>query len=72
VLQAIYKFAPSEFPTFASQQVDVFIAAPSRAAATRNPTFGQIAFRSVVDARVQISGGMSAPHIAPEARQAPQ
>jgi hypothetical protein len=36
VLQAIYEFAPSEFPAFVGQQVDVFIAAPSRAAATRS------------------------------------
>ena len=41
------------------QQVDVFIAAPSRAAATRSPTSGQIAFSPVSDTRMQIAGGGS-------------
>ena len=44
VLQAIYEFAPSAFPAFVGQQVDVFIAAPTREAATRDPTSGQVAF----------------------------
>ena len=57
VLQAIYKFAPSEFPAFVGQQVDVFIAAPSRAAATRKPTSGQIAFSPAADAGMRIAGG---------------
>jgi multidrug resistance efflux pump len=57
VLQAIYDFAPSEFPAFVGQQVDVFIVAPGRAAATRSPTSGQIAFRPPADARVQMTGG---------------
>jgi len=43
VLQAIYKFAPSEFPAFVGQRVHVFIAAPSWKSATRSPTSGQIA-----------------------------
>ena len=46
VLQAIYEFA-----AFVGQQVDVFIAAPSRAPATRNPTSSQIAFSPVSDTR---------------------
>ena len=29
VLQAIYAFAPSDFPAFVGQQVDVFIKAPA-------------------------------------------
>jgi hypothetical protein len=51
VLQAIYQFSPSAFPVFVGQQVDVFIAAPSRAAATRSPTSGQTAFSPVSDSR---------------------
>ena len=53
VLQALYQFAPSEFPAFVGQQVDVFIAAPSRKSATRNPTSGQVVFSSAADARMQ-------------------
>ena len=53
VLQALYEFAPSEFPAFVGQQVDVFIAAPSRKSATRNPTSGQVVFSSAADARMQ-------------------
>ena len=59
VLQAIYEFAPSAFPAFVGQQVDVFMAAPSRAAATRRPTSGQIAFSPVSDTRMPIVGGAS-------------
>ena len=59
VLQAIYEFAPSAFPAFVGQQVDVFIAAPSRAVASRSPTSGQIAFSPVSDTRMQIAGGAS-------------
>jgi len=59
VLQAIYEFAPSAFPAFVGQQVDVFIAAPSRAAATRRPTSGQLAFSPVSDTAMQIAGGAS-------------
>ncbi|MGH6835690.1 MAG: HlyD family secretion protein [Methylocella sp.] len=44
VLQAIYAFAPSDFPVFVGQQVDVFIKAPTRAEATLNPASGHIAF----------------------------
>jgi multidrug resistance efflux pump len=44
VLQAIYEFAPNALPAFVGQQVDVFITAPSREAATRSPTSGQVAF----------------------------
>ena len=68
-LQAIYEFAPSAFPAFVGQQVDVFIAAPSRAAATRSPTSGQIAFRPVSDTRMQISGGASNMPLASRAYQ---
>ncbi len=50
VLQAIYAFAPADFPAFVGQQVDVFLAAPSRAEASRNPTSGQIALRANADA----------------------
>jgi hypothetical protein len=32
------------FPAFVGQQVDVFIKAPSRSAATKNPTSGHIFF----------------------------
>src|SRR5262249_34552630 len=71
VLQAIYEFAPSEFPAFVGQQVDVFIAAPSRAAATRSPTSGQIAFRPVSDTRMQIAGGASSTPLSPGADQNP-
>ena len=59
VLQAIYAFAPSQFPAFVGQQVDVFIDAPSRAAATRRPTSGEIAFGPPADARIRIAGGTS-------------
>ena len=53
VLQVLYEFAPSEFPAFVGQQVDVFIAAPSRKSATRSPTSGQIAFSPAADTRMQ-------------------
>jgi len=69
VLQAIYEFAPSEFPAFVGQQVDVFIAAPSREAATRKPTSGQIAFSPVGDARVELAGGDSRTPAAGSANQ---
>jgi multidrug resistance efflux pump len=57
VLQAIYEFAPSEFPAFVGQQVDVFIAAPTRDAATRRPTSGQVAFGAFRGNRAQQAGG---------------
>src|SRR6516225_6917448 len=69
VLQAIYEFAPSGFPAFVGQQVDVFIAAPSRAAATHSPTSGQIAFSSVSDPAMQIAGGASNMPLASRAYQ---
>jgi hypothetical protein len=69
VLQAIYAFAPSDFPAFVGQQVDVFIAAPSRAAATRSPTSGEIAFSPPDDARIRIAGGTSTIPLASEADQ---
>jgi multidrug efflux pump subunit AcrA (membrane-fusion protein) len=59
VLQAIYEFAPSAFPAFVGQQIDVFIAAPSREAATREPTSGQIAFGTVSASQMQVAGGAS-------------
>jgi len=58
VLQAIYAFAPSQFPAFVGQQVDVFIAAPSRDAATRNPTPGQIAFGAAADKGIETAGSV--------------
>ena len=57
VLQAIYEFAPSEFPAFVGQQVDVFIAAPTRDAATRRPTSGQVAFGALLGDRAQQADG---------------
>jgi len=69
VLQALYEFNPSEFPAFVGQQVDVFIAAPSRAAATRKPTSGKIAFGPVGDARVELAGGGSRTPAADSANQ---
>ena len=57
VLQAIYEFAPSEFPAFVGQQVDVFIAAPTRDAATRRPTSGQVAFGAFRGDPVQQASG---------------
>ena len=59
VLQAIYEFVPSQFPAFVGQQVDVFIAAPTREAATGNPTSGQIAFGAVSDNQMQVAGRAS-------------
>jgi multidrug resistance efflux pump len=64
VLQAIYEFAPSEFPAFVGQQVDVFIAAPSRGAATQKPNSGQIAFSPAAAAGVRIAGGTSGADLA--------
>jgi HlyD family secretion protein len=63
VLQAIYEFAPSAFPAFVGQQVDVFIAAPSRKSATRSPTSGQIAFGAPVADGVLTAGAASRPSI---------
>ena len=56
VLQAIYEFAPSAFPAFVGQEVDVFITAPSREAATRSPTSGQVAFGARPGAPAWTSG----------------
>jgi multidrug resistance efflux pump len=69
VLQAIYAFAPSAFPVFVGQQVDVFIAAPGRKAATRRPTSGQIAFSPPADARMEIGGEASSTPLASGADQ---
>jgi hypothetical protein len=69
VLQAIYEFAPSAFPAFVGQQVDVFIAAPSRAAATSSPTSGQLALSPVSDTRMPIASGASNMPLAPAADQ---
>jgi HlyD family secretion protein len=49
VLQAIYAFAPGDFPAFVGQQVDVFVRAPTRAEATRQPTSGSIAVGAITD-----------------------
>ena len=57
VLQAIYEFAPSAFPAFVGQQLDVFIAAPTREAATRDPTSGQVAFGALVSERAPQARG---------------
>jgi HlyD family secretion protein len=56
VLQAIYAFAPSDFPAFVGQQVDVFIAAPTRKAATRDPTSGRIAFGAAAEPGLRMAG----------------
>jgi HlyD family secretion protein len=53
VLQAIYAFAPSDFPAFVGQQVDVFIKAPARAEATRNPASGRIFFGAFADSETR-------------------
>jgi multidrug resistance efflux pump len=52
VLQAIYAFAPEDFPAFVGQQVDVFLKAPTRAEAARQPTSGRIAFGKAADGPV--------------------
>ena len=69
VLQAIYEFAPSEFPAFVGQQVDVFIAAPSREAATRDPTSGQVAFGAVGDNRIPAPSGANGAAVAAGTRK---
>jgi len=69
VLQAIYEFAPSEFPAFVGQQVDVFIAAPSREAATRNPTSGQVAFDTLIGERLRTAGAVRHASVAPIPRE---
>ena len=56
VLQAIYAFAPSDFAAFVGQQVDVFIKAPTREAATQDPTSGSIAFGAIVHGRMRTAG----------------
>jgi hypothetical protein len=56
VLQAIYTFVPNEFPAFIGQQVDVFIAAPTREDATRTPTSGQVAFGAIADNSTRTAG----------------
>src|SRR5262249_54311752 len=61
--------SPQMRPAFVGQQVDVFIAAPSRAAATRSPTSGQIALSPPADARMQIAGGASSTTLASGANQ---
>jgi multidrug resistance efflux pump len=53
VLQAIYAFAPEDFPAFVGQQVDVFIRAPIRAEAARQPTSGRIALSAIADTSSQ-------------------
>jgi hypothetical protein len=65
VLQAIYEFTPSAFPVFVGQQVDVFIAAPTREDATRNPTSGQVAFTAVADNRTRTAGAARRTAFAP-------
>ena len=69
VLQAIYEFAPSEFPAFVGQQVDVFIAAPSREAATRNPTSGQVAFDTLIGERLRTADAVRHASVAPIPRE---
>jgi multidrug resistance efflux pump len=59
VLQAIYEFSPSAFPAYVGQEVDVFITAPTRDAATGNPTSGQIAFGARTDPQAPTAGGPS-------------
>jgi HlyD family secretion protein len=72
VLQAIYEFAPAEFPAFVGQQVDVFIDAPPRDISTRNPTSGQIAFAPLREARMQASDGVGHTRIGIGAKQTAQ
>jgi HlyD family secretion protein len=43
VLQAIYAFAPKDFPAFVGQLVDVFVKAPARGNAKELPVSGRIA-----------------------------
>jgi len=69
VLQAIYEFTPNEFPAFVGQQVDVFIAAPTREAATRDPTSGQVAFGAVGDNRIPRPSNTNGAAIAAETRR---
>src|SRR5262249_22110092 len=67
VLQAIYGFVPSQFPAFLGQEVDGFVAAPTREAATGNPNSGQIAFGAVSYNQMQVAGRPS--HTPPEKNQ---
>ena len=69
VVQVIYEFAPSAFPAFVGQQVDIFISAPTREAATRNPTSGQVVFSQVADTQGQAAGGVSLTAVAGRAGQ---
>jgi HlyD family secretion protein len=69
VLQAIYEFAPSAFPAFVGQQVDVFIAAPTREDATRTPTSGQVAFGAIANNRMQGAGGLNRTVLAPVTKE---
>jgi len=69
VLQAIYAFAPSEFPAFVGEQVDVFIAALNREAAMQNPTSGQVAFTAVADSPTRTAGRDSRTPFAPVTKQ---
>jgi hypothetical protein len=63
VLQAIYAFAPSDFPAFVGQQVDVFIRALARAEAAHNPTSGRIAFGAFADGQMRtVSRAGQLPH----------
>jgi hypothetical protein len=59
VLHAIYEFPPNEFPAFVGQQVDVFIAAPTREAETRNPISGRVALGVYAEDRAQPTAGIS-------------
>ena len=63
VLQAIYAFAPADFPAFVGQQVDVFVKAPSRAEAARQPTSGRMAFGTYANRRLRTAiGAIEPPH----------
>ena len=57
VLQAIYAFAPTDFPAFVGQQVDVFIKAPAPADAAHNPASGRIAFGGLASAQMRAVSG---------------
>jgi hypothetical protein len=61
VLQVIYAFPPDDFPAFVGQQVDVFIAAPSRGAATRQPTSGENAFGPASGAECRLPAELATP-----------
>jgi HlyD family secretion protein len=61
VLQAIYAYTPEDFPAFVGQQVDVFVKAPTREEAARQPSSGRFSFGTFADAQTRTAGGVSEP-----------